>query len=853
MQDDELTDDHTAEIDDDAAHAGAGTGTVPPDCIDGSPEVARPDDGQPLAEPGNDDDPGDGPEADDGKGQDENRVQQRINETSAEVINGVSGNHNKFSSHVHYYADQSKDLAQFVMESPLQASKRVYNSLDHSNIDAYAGSMLTRRILLLGCYSDDVALNVSKCIAFESNAADKQLVTIDTNCEGAYTLKNLIQALARPHGNEGRKQRRGPRGAKTTVCVWVAHNISEGDISNTILDSLFIGNAQIEQYQNQLSSHGLCLICLVSPQKLEDYKRSRFNLNLQIWHMDFLRPLLEEYGLSQFEELAEAIVRQRKRGLWSADDAECYREIVKHLEVGKLPSVVAGKEQGELDDDTDVRQLFDREDPVVDTVLYCATYYPGLSPQEFSHLVQLFLGDADEEATKKTEQPRPEDGSAATGAADTLTLARRWEHESDAILRRCKLAAITDKNNKRVVDFIADGLRSRLRQHIRDEHYFFYEARFEQMRRLGLLFSPKKKLAEGARQLLMEMAQQYAPGEVADWLLSVVAEFEELAQAADRLRDRSQLFQLLPDARVKAARHYVCHGLSLVVSKLNKEPDSQDAARLFWQRLLQTQRHWFLDVLRQMGNSAPTETLSWLKHLLEQGSKEIRPQAHGYLLGYLLRRDSLVYAELKETMQWSPAGQAGRAMQTLFIVYCMETNRQVPQQDYGQWPSSHPLFGFQTRAEACDRLALLVGWLFDAAFEVDRDAALSVIADIVAGWYFSLLPLPGAEPAEDAAAESGDDELGAGSVRRLLLESLARHCTRAQRSSLLEIWEGFKGELLEEVFRLEEFSGRIAELSLDARLMTDTATARRKLLDTRALLSQLRKDFIGSAADAARG
>src|SRR5215213_2920189 len=334
MQDDELTDDHTAEIDDDAAHASTGTGTVPPDCIDGSPEAARPDDGQPFAEPDNDDDPGDGPEADDGKGQDENRVQQRINETSAEVINGVSGNHNKFSSHVHYHADQSKDLAQFVTEHPLQSSKRVYKSLDGSHIDAYAGTLLSQRILLLGCYNDDVALNIGKCIAFESKAASKQLVTIDTNCEGAYTFKNLIQALARPHGNESRKQRRGLRGAKTTVCVWVAHNISEGDISNTILDSLFIGNAQIEQYQAQLMSHGLCLICLVSPQKIEDYKRSRFNLSLQNWHVDFLRPLLEEQGMSQFEELAEAIMRQRQRGLWSADDAECYQEIVKHLKVG---------------------------------------------------------------------------------------------------------------------------------------------------------------------------------------------------------------------------------------------------------------------------------------------------------------------------------------------------------------------------------------------------------------------------------------------------------------------------------------------------------------------------------------
>src|SRR5205085_4829233 len=135
--------------------------------------------------------------------------------------------------------------------------------------------------------------------------------------------------------------------------------------------------------------------------------------------------------------------------------------------------------------------------------------------------------------------------------------------------------------------------------------------------------------------------------EVADWLYEIVAEFEQMAQTADLLRDNSQLFHLLPDASVKAARRYVCHGLSLVLSRLNKEPELQEAARLFWQKLLQIQHQWLLDLLRQMGNSAPPESLNWLKQLLDQGAKEIREQAFGYLAGYLLRRDSLIYPTLK--------------------------------------------------------------------------------------------------------------------------------------------------------------------------------------------------------------
>src|SRR5205085_3856429 len=120
-------------------------------------------------------------------------------------------------------------------------------------------------------------------------------------------------------------------------------------------------------------------------------------------------------------------------------------------------------------------------------------------------------------------------------------------------------------------------------------------------------------------------------------------------------------------------------------------------------------------------NSAPPESLNWLKQLLDQGAKEIREQAFGYLAGYLLRRDSLIYPTLKELMQWSQATQAGRTIQMLLIFYCIETNRQLAQQDYGQWPSLHPLFGFQNRAEACECIQLLIGWLFIAAFEIDQD------------------------------------------------------------------------------------------------------------------------------------
>lgn len=789
----------------------------------------------------------------------ENRIHQVIENSPAEIIYTSNGNQTATAiTNLHIYqTDAPKSLELFVTKTQLQSAKRPYKSLDGSSIATYSGVLLTQRILLLSCYNNKVASNVAASIAYETKAANQQLVTIETNCQGTYTLKNLIEELARPKEGSSKKERQASHLLPYTTFVWEASHISGGEIGNvstTILDSLFISDAFIKQYQDLLSNHGLCLICLVSPQKLQDYKGASSKVDLHHWYIDFLRPLLEEYEPNQYEELAEAIVQQRQQGLWNADDAEFHTEISRHLRAGNLPKIVANRPQEGYNDDLVAQQLFTRQDPLADTVLYCATYYPELSPQEFFQLVELFLGDTTEEVTRTIDRSRPQNENEMVDLVEAVPLVQRWRREADAILRGCKLAALTNEDNKRMVDFQVDGLRNRLSRYVRNDHYFFYESNFFLMRRQGLLFSPNKKISEGARQLLVDMASQYSSNEVVDWLYEIVAEFEQMTQDAAYLPEkRPQLFRLLPNSKVKAARHHICYGLSLILSRLNKEPELQEAARLFWQRLLQTQHQWFLDLLRQMGNSVPKESLKWLKQLLDQGTEEIREQVFSYLLGYLLRRDSVIYATVKELMQWSKASKAGRTAQTLFIVYCLETNRRLAQRDYGQWPSLHPLFGFQNRAEAIERIDLLLGWLFPAAFEVHEDNGMFAIADIFAGWYFILSSPSRLKSTDAVAAASSEAELDAQIVRQLLLERLAQYVSRPQKNSLLQIWGNYGNGILEEVLRLDGFTNEGPTFLLDAELMRAATAARRKLLDTRALLSQLRKDFIGCTAEIVRG
>ena len=778
------------------------------------------------------------------------RLEQILQGSPAAIVNAMGGSYNHaYNTFVGYYQSNEREsqltLDGFITIATLESSNRAYKSLDVTKITDHSGALLSERILLVCCHDEDIAGNVAKSIAHETKISAKELVTIDQNGQGDYGFKHFIEALAR-----SRDKRKAAKDERAVICVWEVRGSRDDEISTQILDSLLSNNARIEQYKAMLIERGLCLICLVSPQRIQNYIDSRAAvMRLRSWEIDFLTPLLEEYDFSDYEILAQTILQQRREQRWSNDNTEFYRQIYNCLRARNLRDVVETRPLPERCE-VNVAELFDWQDPITRTVLYCATYFPDLSPQDFTYLVELFLGDTTEEITKRVNRAENKDGSEITEVVESVPLVRRWKRDADAILRQCKLTSTRNESQKRVVDFKLDRLRADLIEYIRDEHYYFFESNFVLLRQQGLLFSPRKAVAENARQLFVDMAAQYAANDVANWLYEILDQFEQLAAAAERLTEHRVAFRSLPDLQVETARRSLSLALSRLLIRLDKEEQFREAVRLFWQQLLQHQHYWLLLLLRRMGDSAPPETLKWTKQLLDQGRPEIRDGALRYLVNYLLHREPTIYATLKELVQWSKSSQAGQIAQEVLIVYCLETNRQVNQEDYGQWPSSHPLFGFKDLKDAEESLELLVGWVCSAASTVDPDKALSVVADILAGWYFILSPVSQNRAAEETAEPKGETALDARIVRDLLFEVLGRHIPRFQRTGLAAVWEQLKDDMLDEVLFVDGLINEVSDASLDVELLTNAAIARRKLLEARASLGKLRDAFISCTARA---
>src|ERR1051326_8441946 len=571
-----------------------------------------------------------------------NLVGQFLDSSQADIVATVCGdgqlNINRVTN-LGTLLDSPSNLDLFITRGPLQSSTRSYQSVAPALINECTQSLLAHQILVLSCDNSSVALNIAKLIAEEVKTATRRyLLNIERNCQGNYTLNNLIERLTHLEKNGSRSEKKASPEPAPTIWVWTATNISEGDASNTILDTLFEESDQIEHSQIKLGACGWFLICIVPPQKLDDHSGSK--IAVQNRRIDFLRPLLEEHGWSNYDELAETILQQRTAGLWDQDNGTFYKQVLKCLQEGNLPDVVANRSRPHHTIALD--QIFKRE-PIIDTVLYCATYFSDLSPQDFSYLVELFLGDATEEVIRKRQRSLGQTETEAVEVLESVPLAQRWRRDSDQILRACKLVTGKNENNERVVDFQVVGLRSRLRQYIETDHYFFYDSNSLLALRNGLLFNARKKIAEGTRQLLVALGTQYGAADVANWLYEVVVAFEKMAGDETALpAEREPMFAGLQETKIKAARHLVCQELSLILTRLNKKPNLKETVRLFWQKLLQTHQLWLLDLLRRLSNLPASETLPWLKQLLDRGSEEVRLQGNSYLIAFLLRRNSQI-------------------------------------------------------------------------------------------------------------------------------------------------------------------------------------------------------------------
>lgn len=393
------------------------------------------------------------------------------------------------------------------------------------------------------------------------------------------------------------------------------------------------------------------------------------------------------------------------------------------------------KEDSERTQSISANFLFKSDDSIIHTILYVATFFPDLSPNEFQSVVSSFLSGL---TTEKTNQKKviEEDKTRIIETSEEQSLVDIWEKsfsQPDQYLEKCYIKVRRQEKSSLVIDFSLPYLRSELKTYFREEQPLYVAERLKKVPQL--LFDNSENVADRAINLLAEAAVDYPDAYEAEWLLRV-------REAVENINDE-RLFKRL----------------SKLIYQMQTWLDpskSEQMITTFFDRLLLAERHYAFGIVlhlifRHLCSSwlfnrieLSQQLLDWLKQVLDKSDqlddnkkRENIDNVYAVLETLLWQEEktsSYIYDLLEILKDWLPEkgissedySSSNQVALFLLATYCEQTLFVLEPNDYGKWPSPYPLFtslsqdisqdisqDSEDSNSACSlKLNILVSWLF---------------------------------------------------------------------------------------------------------------------------------------------
>lgn len=441
-----------------------------------------------------------------------------------------------------------------------------------------------------------------------------------------------------------------------------------------------------------------------------------------------------EYTVSELRlALGQERFRLKKLQQKCEQDRQICRELRENLEkqCQKIKKELEDREQKkrEIKEDFEKTQsitandLFQGDDNIIHTILYVATLFPYLSPNEFKDVVSKFLEGLTREKIKQ-QKVIEEDKTRIIETSQEESLVKIWEESfsrPDQYLEKCYIIVRRQEKSSLVIDFSSPYLRDELKIYL-EEKQFVYVA--ERLKKVPLLlFHNSENVADRAINLLAEAAVDYPDDYDVEWLLGITEAVENINN--ERLFNR----------------------LSKLIFQIQSRVDldkSEQMINKFFDRLLLAERSYAFGIVLYLifrhlcSHWLPNrielskQLVDWLKKVLdeseqlEDNNKEENKVNVYRVLEILLwqeKTSSYIYDLLDILKGWLPEkGIGGEDYSSsnqvaLFLLarYCEETLLELESDDYGQCPSTYPLF--TSLSDDSDfvcrgKLSILVSWLF---------------------------------------------------------------------------------------------------------------------------------------------
>jgi hypothetical protein len=418
------------------------------------------------------------------------------------------------------------------------------------------------------------------------------------------------------------------------------------------LDTLYSNWSSYKEIKGELKDNELVLICLIDSEKADKWLSDESSeIHSILWKIPFLRHLLRPGFSDQFLDLEQRILQQRALGRWSKDEGDFCRQVKSYIKNGSLIEQIESRDVAVRPASEDL--CFDDDKPVHNTVLYTATFYSDLNPNEFDRVVSTLLGSQTMTITQIVDQ-RGEDGaSRQVEVRKEKPLIQVWRESSDRILRECKL--ITSKDSNRVIVFADAGQRDSFKQYLEEEYGLFLQNKFTLVQESGLLFDASEKIAKSVIRLILDMATTYPDYYGRDWILAIVTRVRTYFDSAPQVSDDPMLQLLGKPGGLKTESQAYKRLSDLMRDMLDSPHLSQMVDGVLEQLMGAGVHDSVLSIVKNLRFVPEFDEFYWMKQLLDRGNETVRLQTYIYLYTEMRRMDKQVYQIMRRIAGWLPA------------------------------------------------------------------------------------------------------------------------------------------------------------------------------------------------------
>lgn len=714
-------------------------------------------------------------------------------------------------------------------------------------VSGFLQKLKEERLLLISSPDEDLTISAALAVIDKlgfANHDQKRLLTFDRTLNeqqipNIYHLRNT--------------------GADDTEIVVLVDAATER--AKPFLDSIYYSSKMsLAALRDDLKRNNLYLLCLVEPAKsqtdgpaTESARSQVYDSRFSYWSIPFLPYLLQLNYPEQHQELERSIVAQRERGWWKADDNEFYYEVRNYIARQELLAAVQAREVSPPPPPPN--RVFQGDASVKDLVVYVATFFPNLTPHEFTQIVDLLLSNHDAENKQSIPDATNEKQAGDEGAAERL-LRKTWRESPDTLLKECHLVTKPIKDSKGI-SFTNYKLSENLKEYLENEYCLYLEGKFQRLCALGLLFSPSARIGSAVINQTLEMMLSYSEYYGGRWLAEIVNSFEQtLIPGNEALRSNSPVWGFLPAATPGIVRRQVYQRVTELVQFMlydeaagreRKEEERQrlrELAEELFEQLIMTKNYAaLLELIKRLKFAPGFDQFKWLKQLLDRGDPDIRQQVTFYLYGLLNKMDTRIYEVLRSLKSWLPPDDrqpqsysvsAKLALQ-LLPSYCLHSASRFNEKNFGYWHGQYPLFTFQDIISADTNLKLLTKWLFHVGVEnIFRDGRRTneignQINILLTGWFFLLLGR-GEMPADPHYRDRFESLqlLDGPTVGQVLLQRIVEDAVPSRLQALVSHWESTNRRMLLELSEYP-YTNRREELTWKRNLIVELLGKLRQL------------------------